>query len=105
MVCIFNDYPIPHKCATCGIKFFAPMASVMESLFCSKECETNAPVWDLSIAMTMMRELNSREKKQTEKDISDAMAQAMLWIRKKQETAEEAKEQTNGQQRKEKRNS
>lgn len=84
MVCIFNDYPILHKCATCGIKFFAPMASVMESLFCSKECETNAPAWDLSIAMTMIRELNSRGKKQTEGDISDAMTQAMFWTRKKQ---------------------
>lgn len=84
MVCIFNDYPIPHRCPTCGIKFFAPMASVMESLFCSKKCETNAPVWDLSIAMAMIKELNSPRRKVSENDISDAMTQAMFWIREKQ---------------------
>lgn len=81
MVCIFNDYPIPHKCATCGIKFFAPMASVMESLFCSKKCERNAPVWDLGIAKEMLKELNSLGKKQSGDDISDAVAQAMFWLK------------------------
>lgn len=87
MVCIFNDYPIPHKCATCAIKFFAPMASVMESLFCSKKCEMNAPVWDLGIAKVMLKELNSLGKKQSGDDISDAVTQAMFWLktRKKQQ--------------------
>lgn len=81
MVCIFNDYPIPHKCATCGIKFFAQMASVMESLFCSKKCEANAPRWDLGIAKEMLKELNSLGRKGCENDISDAMAQAMFWLK------------------------
>jgi endogenous inhibitor of DNA gyrase (YacG/DUF329 family) len=84
MVCIFNDYPIPHRCPTCGIKFFAPMASPIESLFCSKKCETDALVWDLGKAMAMIKELNSLGRKQSENDISDAMAQAMFWIREKQ---------------------
>lgn len=84
MVCIFNDYPILHQCVTCGIKFFAPMASIMESMFCSKKCEKDAPVWDLKMAMAMIKELNSLGRKQSENDISDAMAQAMSWIREKQ---------------------
>lgn len=85
MVCIFNDYPISHRCPTCGIKFFAPMASPMESLFCSKECETDAPVWDLGIAMAMIKELNSLGRKGCENDISDAVAQAMFWKEKQKQ--------------------
>ncbi len=57
---------------------------LLESMFCSKKCEKDAPVWDLKMAMTMIKELNSLGRKQSENDISDAMAQAMFWIREKQ---------------------